>query len=83
MEGKQRGVQSVSGCSRECHYFFLKYAKQVNLHPQGSHGFESHGSSSVGLLHLFQCTPKPTVWVGIIKMLSNGVLCTILIKEKY
>lgn len=34
-EGKQRGVQSVSGCSRECHYFLLKYAKQVNLHPQG------------------------------------------------
>ena len=50
MEGKQRGVQSVSGCSRECHYFFLKYANQVNLHPQGCHSFESRGSSTLGLV---------------------------------
>lgn len=35
MEVKQQGIQSVSDCSRKCHYFFLQYNKQVNLHPQG------------------------------------------------
>ena len=37
MGGKQQGVQSVSGCSQESHYFWLKYAMQVNLNPQGCH----------------------------------------------